>query len=297
MNCNRCNKVLADNVKFCKYCGTPVATGTGPATEQKAEQPKKKKRGIALLIAVLLLLLVFAVAAIYLVYQDNYKTVLASIGIVQETEPDTTVGETESTSSVSTQTTEPPDETTTAQDDDEENDTEAASTNWTQIAMPAAQPLKAAYAMVSSERKSMSDTQTGGTATYGAANVIDGSNQTAWVEGVDGDGIGEWIQVYLPQQATLTGLRIKNGYWKSERHLLKNTRVARILVSFSDGTSEEFVLYDPQERSPGVLNTNGQEIAFSRPHVSDYIKVTILAVYRDGAEDHDTCITEIVPLA
>jgi len=56
-------------------------------------------------------------------------------------------------------------------------------------------------------------------------------------------------------------------------------------------------LFDPQERSPGILNTHGQELAFSRPHLTDYMKITILAVYRDGAVDYDTCISEIVPLA
>ena len=143
----------------------------------------------------------------------------------------------------------------------------------------------------------MPDSQSGKTATYGAGNAIDGSNTTAWVEGVGGDGVGEWIQINLPQTTTLTGLRFKSGYWKSERHLLLNTRVARILVTFSDGASEEFELFDPQEQSPGILSTAGQEIIFSHSHASNYLKVTILAVYLDGTEDHDTCISEIVPLA
>jgi len=298
MICNKCGKQLAENVKFCKYCGAPVEAGAPPpASRQQAGQPKKKRRGIALVIAVLCVLLLLAVGAVGLVYNDNYKAVLAAVGMGQENKPETTAGEAELTSSTSAPATEPPDETSTTQDEEEETEPETSSPEWTQPIAPAIpQPIKAAYAMASSERKSMPDSQSGKTATYGAANAIDGSNQVAWVEGVAGDGIGEWIQVHLLQQTSLTGLRIKNGYWKSERHLRLNTRVARILVSFSDGTSEEFELYDPQEKSPGVLNTSGQEILFTRPHTSDYIKVTILAVYRDGAEDNDTCITEIVPL-
>jgi len=299
MICNKCGKQLAENVKFCKYCGAPVVAGAPPpASRQQAGHPKKKRRGTARLIAVLCVVLLIAVGAVGLVYNENYKAVLAAVGLRQDIEPETTAGETEPATSTSTPTTESHDETSTAQDDDVENETETSSPEWTQTITPVLQqPIKAAYAMASSERKSMPDSQTGKTATYGAANAIDGSSQTAWVEGVDGDGIGEWIQIHLPQQTTLTGLRIKNGYWKSERHLRLNTRVARILVSFSDGTSEELELFDPQEKSPGVLNTNGQEVLFTRPHTSDHIKVTILAVYRDGAEDNDTCITEIVPLA
>ena len=296
MVCIKCNKQLAENVKFCKYCGAPVTAGAPPpALYQQAGQPKKKRRGIALIIAVLCVLILVAVAAVGLAYNGNYKAVLVAIGIGPDSESETTAGESEPTSSTSAPTTESLDETSEAQDDDEE--TETSSLDWAQQVSRIAQPIKAAYAIASSEREPMPDSQTGKAATYGAANVIDSSNQIAWVEGADGDGVGEWIQVYLPQQTTLTGLRIKNGYWKSERHLLKNTRVARVLVSFSDGASEEFVLYDPQERLPGVLQTNGQELLFLRPHTSDYIKIIILAVYRDGAEENDTCITEIEPLA
>ena len=156
-------------------------------------------------------------------------------------------------------------------------------------------PVQAAYAMASSERRPMPDGQ-GGTVVYGAANALSEDDTAAWVEGVDGDGVGEWLRVFLPQPTRLTGLRIKNGYWKSEQHLLKNTRAARVRVSFSDGDTEEFVLFDPQERAPGVLRTDGEEITFARPHVSDYLQVTILAVYRGGAEEYDTCITQLVPL-
>lgn len=275
-----------------------VAGAPPPALRQQAGQPKKKRRGTALAVTALCMLLLVAVAAVGLVYNDNYKAVLTAIGLGQDDESETTAGRKEPTSSTSVPTTELPAESSAVHNDDEENETEASSLELTRPITPVIpQSIKAAYAMASSERKSMPDSQTGGAATYGAANVLDGSSQTAWVEGVDGDGIGEWIQLYLPQQTALRGLRVKNGYWKSERHLRLNTRVARILVSFSDGTSEEVELHDPQENSPGILNTSGQEILFAHPHTSDYVKVTILAVYRDGAEDYDTCITEIVPLA
>jgi len=309
--CAKCGKPLSDNMRFCKYCGAEITPDPQPAAHNSGEeetafvtmgipasvpvwepthsaQPPEKKKRSALWLILLILLLLLVGAAVFLIYNDNYKTVLAATGIGQ-VEPVST----EPTSSLPMQTTESPADVLEFYLPEEKTWPEITTSS----IVATGTPIKAAYAMVSSERKSMPDSSSGKTATYGAANAIDGNNSTAWVEGVDGDGVGEWIQVYLPQASTLTGLRIKNGYWKSERHLEKNTRVARILVSFSDGNSEEFTLADPVEQLPGILNTEGQALSFTVPHMSDYLKVTILAVYRDGAEDYDTCITEIVPLA
>jgi len=296
MVCAQCGEEVNDDAKFCKHCGSaapaafpgydeeeeeedarfidsaPPLTEQAPAAQRpvvRDEYPSaKKKRNSTAVIVVLCALLAVAAAAIALMYINSHDAAVA--------------GGAESMS--------------TAQRHETEA-SEISSTTPGTLVLASGDPVKAAYAIASSERKPMPDTQAGKIATYGAANALESNNGTAWVEGVDGDGIGEWIQIHLSQQASLAGLRVKNGYWKSEGHLLKNTRVARILVSFSDGKSEEFVLNDPLEQLPNVLSTSGQKIAFASPHVSDYVKVTILAVYRDGAVDHDTCITEIVPLA
>jgi len=129
MNCTKCNAQLAEKVKFCKYCGTPVVVGAAPQAssprgdepryiysgaplkESEPEPPAKKKRSSAPLIVVLFLLLVLAIAAVGMVYNDNYKTVLAAIGFVEASEPVTTEAETEPFSAVTTQTDQP---TTTA---------------------------------------------------------------------------------------------------------------------------------------------------------------------------------------
>ena len=104
MYCAECNKPLAENVKFCKYCGGPAVAGTPPPPAL----PPKKKRSSAPLIVVLLILLIFAVGAVGLVYNDNYKDVLIAVGLGQYVEPETTVSETEPTAIAFEQTTELP---------------------------------------------------------------------------------------------------------------------------------------------------------------------------------------------
>jgi len=66
-------------MRFCKYCGTPVAL--------EETQSAKKERSKTPLIVVLCMLIVAAIAMAVLVYNDNYKVVLSNIGFWQESEP------------------------------------------------------------------------------------------------------------------------------------------------------------------------------------------------------------------
>ncbi len=115
-----------------------------------------------------------------------------------------------------------------------------------------------------------------------AENVIDGSDSTAWIEGVSGDGVGEWIQLDLDGEYVLNGLEIENGYWKSAELYSKNGRVKSLRLTFSDGSSQTFSLNDEF----GVLQT----IALDAPVVTSSIKIEILEVYPGNKYD-DTCIT------
>ncbi|MCX8009337.1 MAG: hypothetical protein N3A54_06625, partial [Patescibacteria group bacterium] len=67
---------------------------------------------------------------------------------------------------------------------------------------------------------------------YSPQKAFDGNINTAWVEGVEGDGIGEYILFYVPiknsrydSKPAKINLSIINGYAKNE-HLYKiNNRV------------------------------------------------------------------------
>lgn len=66
------------------------------------------------------------------------------------------------------------------------------------------------------------------TGSHPAGYANDKNLSTAWVEGAQNDGIGEWIKLSGTNQQTLSGLRIINGYAKSSDLYGKNNRVKKI---------------------------------------------------------------------
>ena len=69
MRCPKCGQELAEDVKFCKRCGTPVAAGSQPGLPETSDgltaalrEPGKKKKGHPVLL-VFLILVLFAAGA------------------------------------------------------------------------------------------------------------------------------------------------------------------------------------------------------------------------------------------
>lgn len=79
---------------------------------------------------------------------------------------------------------------------------------------------------------------------YNPRNVYDNDFSSAWVEGANGDGIGEWMMFTFPEERLYKGLKIINGLTRSDRIYYINNRVKRILISFSDGNAMERMLND-----------------------------------------------------
>ena len=110
--------------------------------------------------------------------------------------------------------------------------------------------------------------------------------QTPWIEGVDGDGIGESITLGVKRPLPLYGILIRPGYYEygEEDVWRKNNRVAALEITLND--EHTFTENIPDER-------------FERPHlirVRDYtkpvnkIKLAIKAVH-PGTEFRNTCIS------
>lgn len=83
--------------------------------------------------------------------------------------------------------------------------------------------------------------------TYYASNAIDGKRATAWIEGVDGVGIGEWIRFDFDREITLHRILWQPGYFKSPMIWNQNNRLASVTAEFSDGTSRELTFADRME--------------------------------------------------
>lgn len=119
--------------------------------------------------------------------------------------------------------------------------------------------------------------------THSANRVADGDASTAWVEGADGQGIGESITFQFSGYHLVWGMRINAGYQKSSDLYQKNSRPKKLKVSYSDGISESYDLQDINDI---------QEIKFRSTTLTDSITVTIESVY-EGTKYEDVSISEI----
>ena len=118
---------------------------------------------------------------------------------------------------------------------------------------------------------------------HSAYLAMDGSSATAWVDGASGNGEGEWLRLDLGMDCHVSGMQLWSGYQKSESLFYKNSRPARIRITFSDGSSMEADLTDTM----GM-----QSISFGGDVVTSTITITIVSVY-PGSAYTDTCISDI----
>jgi len=119
------------------------------------------------------------------------------------------------------------------------------------------------------------------TNTYYPSNAIDGKKSTAWIEGADGDGIGEWIRFDFDREITLHRILWQPGYFKSPMIWSENNRLASVTAQFSDGTSREIDFSDQMESQKtdiGAVRTK-------------WVRFVIKSVY--NGTDPDTALSEV----
>ena len=117
--------------------------------------------------------------------------------------------------------------------------------------------------------------------TYYASNAIDGKRATAWIEGADGPGIGEWIRFDFDRDITLHRILWQPGYFKSPAIWNQNNRLATVRAEFSDGTWRELTFadrMDSQKMDVGAVRTR-------------WVKFVITAVHYGS--DPDTAVSEV----
>ena len=114
-------------------------------------------------------------------------------------------------------------------------------------------------------------------------NLLDENEQTAWVEGVLGCGVGESIVFDFDKEQLFDGIYIRNGYQKNDDLFYKNSRVKRLRVVDNNGQDHYIELNDIS----GI-----QMINFKESFVSDHVTVYIDDVY-EGSAYEDTCISEM----
>ncbi len=118
---------------------------------------------------------------------------------------------------------------------------------------------------------------------YGPSNLTDGDDSTAWVEGSDGQGVGDFVVLEFDTARAIRGLTIKNGYDKSRDIFAKNSRVKDIELRFSNGDSLQATLKDTPDAQP---------VALPRPIDAKWVELIIRSVY-PGSKYADTAINEL----
>jgi hypothetical protein len=127
-----------------------------------------------------------------------------------------------------------------------------------------------------------------GSQSYEPSHLHDFNHETAWVEGVSGYGVGQWVEYSFPaQQTKVTKIKILNGYVKSNKAWNENARVKRLKVYYN---GKAVCILDLQNsRSMQIFNvgTLGSEY-------NDWsLRFEILDVY-PGTKYKDTVISEII---
>ena len=119
---------------------------------------------------------------------------------------------------------------------------------------------------------------------YKVENVIDDNPSTAWIEGVSDDGIGQFIQFSSNNTFRVDKIDIINGFSKNQKTYMKNNRVKKVIIEFSDKSQQVYELEDNnmeyQTIDIGGINTNS-------------VKVIIQEVFTNGRVYKDSCISEI----
>lgn len=122
-----------------------------------------------------------------------------------------------------------------------------------------------------------------GVVTYEPEKAYDDNLASAWVEGVAGPGIGEWLTLRFERPVTITRLGLDIGFDRDEAIFFQNHRVRRARVSFSNGDEQTLEFGDQRGVQYATMNHGPVE----------WITVTIEGVYT-GAPYDDTPIAEVI---
>lgn len=136
--------------------------------------------------------------------------------------------------------------------------------------------------------KASSSAKPYGSFSYTPDKTTDKDNSTAWLEGVKGDGINEWIEFSADTDQYVSGFILYNGYQKNKTTYINNGKVKKILLTFSDGSTLEYEL--PVQNFEE--SQKGNTIKFVEQIKTKSIRFTITEVDK-GAYYDDTAINEI----
>ncbi|MGI5939889.1 MAG: NADase-type glycan-binding domain-containing protein [Thermoleophilia bacterium] len=117
---------------------------------------------------------------------------------------------------------------------------------------------------------------------YRATNLIDNDLGTAWIEGIPGPGVGEWVRFDFQSPVVLTRLEIINGNRRNAQRFKECIRVHSLKLEYSDGSTQLVELLDT-EAPQGVVTK-------SQP--TKWLKMTIMSVHPGYVRD-EAALSEV----
>jgi hypothetical protein len=118
---------------------------------------------------------------------------------------------------------------------------------------------------------------------YGIHNLMDSRKEFAWVEGAAGLGIGETITAEFDSPQKIIGIKINNGFQRSDKHFQANARLQTAVFRDEKGNENKVEVKDVM----GV-----QRIEFAQPLEGKKISITIEKGYK-GTAYEDLVISEM----
>ncbi len=135
-----------------------------------------------------------------------------------------------------------------------------------------------------------SELKSNGNISYSVESANDLNYKTAWAEGVNGSGIGEYLEYHFKNKSPkVTHIIVSNGYLKSNKAWSNNNRVKRLKV-YVNG-SDYAILNLEDSKTDQRFKFDGF-IPNSDGKTDIILKFEILEIYKGNKYD-DTVITEI----
>ncbi len=137
-----------------------------------------------------------------------------------------------------------------------------------------------------------------GSKTYGPENMLDFwglAKDTAWVENVDGVGIGETITIDLGTPQVIHGVKIYTGYQETYKLYDANGKVTEVSIDFGNGKVLKEAIEVPDFGSTAdefITSRESHELNMPETITTDKIIITITGAIAGSAYE-DTAITQI----
>jgi len=120
------------------------------------------------------------------------------------------------------------------------------------------------------------------TASFQATNLVDDDLRTAWIEGANGPGLGEWVRFEFSEPVLLARIEIANGYQKDPDRFAGSPRVRMVSIEYSSGATQLVELFDTEQL----------QYIIPADEAVEWIKLVIVSVY-DGEDVEDTSLSEV----